>query len=124
MRGAALALLIGAGLVFAVGLAGMDRPAAYGQRPVGANPTASGTGFRTAQAGDWMALVGDSPDGRQQLMVIDTKSRAVGVYHIDRSSGQIVLKSVRNVQWDLQMDDFNGGAPSPQEIRLLLPSRN
>jgi len=71
-----------------------------------------------------MALVGDSPDGRQQLMVIDTKSRAVGVYHIDRSSGQIVLKSVRNVQWDLQMDDFNGGAPTPQEIRLLLPSRN
>ena len=124
MRGAALALVIGAGLVFAVGLAGMDRPTAYGQRPAGANPTASGSGFRTAQAGDWMALVGDSPDGRQQLMVIDTKSRAVGVYHIDRSSGQIVLKSVRNVQWDLQMDDFNGGAPTPQEIRLLLPSRN
>jgi len=54
---------------------------------------------------------------------VDTRTRALGVYHIDRGTGQISLKSVRSVQWDLMMDDFNGGNPAPQEIRSLLDSR-
>jgi hypothetical protein len=46
------------------------------------------------------------------------------VYQVDPRSGAIALKSVRNIHWDLQMDEFNsGGNPSPKEIRSLLEQR-
>ena len=35
-------------------------------------------------------------------------------------TGQIELKSVRNVQWDLLIEEFNGVRPLPREIRALL----
>ncbi len=58
---------------------------------------------------------------RQQLTVIDPKLRVMAVYQIDDSSGEIVLKSVRNISWDLQMTEFNAAKPLPHEIRSLLP---
>ena len=59
-------------------------------------------------------------DNRQQLTVIDPEMRAMAVYHIDTSKGEITLKSVRNIHWDLQMVEFNTQAPSPGDIRTLL----
>jgi hypothetical protein len=47
----------------------------------------------------------------------------MSVYHIDRQTGEIALRSVRNVAWDLQMEEFNGVSPSPREIRSLLEQR-
>ena len=63
------------------------------------------------------------PDNREQLTLIDTNQRVVSVYHIDPSSGQITLKSVRDVNWDLRMTQFNGTSPLPNEIRTLLQQR-
>jgi hypothetical protein len=51
------------------------------------------------------------------LTVVDPRQRAVAVYHVDRSTGEIALKSVRNLTWDLQMVQFNSGNPLPQDIR-------
>ena len=62
-------------------------------------------------------------DTRQQLTVVDPQMRVVSVYHIDTASGAIVLKSVRNIHWDMQMVEFNGSIPSPREIRALLEQR-
>jgi len=62
-------------------------------------------------------------DTHQQITLIDPRQRVMCVYHIDRVSGEIALKSVRNIQWDLSMDEFNGQSPSPQEIRTLLQQR-
>jgi hypothetical protein len=59
----------------------------------------------------------------QQLTIIDPRSRVVSVYHVDLRNGGITLKSVRNIQWDLQMDEFNGVSPLPREIRSLVNSR-
>ena len=59
-------------------------------------------------------------DERQQVAVIDPKTRTMSVYHIDLASGAISLKSVRNIQWDLQLVEFNGVSPLPREIRSLL----
>ena len=58
-------------------------------------------------------MVGD----KYQQMVVDPKSRVMSVYHVDLASGSIHLRCVRNIHWDLQMMDFNGTAPLPQEIR-------
>lgn len=64
------------------------------------------------------------PDGRQQITLIDSRTRSIAVYHVDPRTGALGLKSVRNIQWDLQMDEFNsGGNPSPKEIRTLLEQR-
>jgi hypothetical protein len=64
------------------------------------------------------------PDGRQLITLIDQRTRCMAVYQVDPRTGAIGLKSVRNVQWDLQMDEFNtGGNPSPKEIRTLLEQR-
>jgi hypothetical protein len=47
----------------------------------------------------------------------------MSVYHLELSSGAITLRSVRNITWDLQLREFNGVAPLPQEIRALLEPR-
>jgi len=62
-------------------------------------------------------------DKGQMLTVIDPRQRVLGVYHIDLATGKIALKSVRNIQWDLQMMYLNNENPLPQEIRSLLEQR-
>jgi hypothetical protein len=42
------------------------------------------------------------------------------IYHVDPATGVVALKSVRNIQWDLMMDEFNGVSPLPREIRSML----
>ncbi len=121
MRSTVIGLVVGF-LVSGLWWAGApSRPEAYAQRPQPVS--AGGGGVRSAAASDLLALSMELSDGRQQVVLVDGRSRAVGVYHVDRGTGQISLKSVRNVQWDLLMDDFNGGTPAPQEIRSLLDSR-
>jgi hypothetical protein len=53
----------------------------------------------------------------QVVTVIDPRQRVLAVYHVDRSTGKIVPKSIRNITWDLQMIEFNSGDPLPQDIR-------
>jgi hypothetical protein len=63
-------------------------------------------------------------DGRQQIVVIDSRTRAMAIYQVDPRNGAISLKSARNIAWDLQMDEFNAGdKPSPKDIRALLEQR-
>lgn len=51
------------------------------------------------------------------LTVVDSQARVIAVYHLNRETGEIQLKSVRNIRWDLAMKDFNTGSPLPEEIR-------
>lgn len=122
MKSAVIGLVVGF-LVSGLCWVGVPpRPEAYAQRPQTPVSTGGG-GVRSAAASDLLALSMELSDGRQQVVLVDVRTRALGVYHIDRGTGQISLKSVRNVQGDLLMDDFNGGNPAPQEIRSLLDSR-
>jgi hypothetical protein len=110
--------VIGAGFVFAslvcaTFVAALVPSVGYAQRPA---PASSG-----ASAG-LIALTNACEHG-QQLTVVDPESRVLGVYHIDSTSGEIVLKSVRNIHWDLQMIEFNGTSPLPREIRSRLDNR-
>jgi hypothetical protein len=56
-------------------------------------------------------------DDRQQVTVIDPKTRVMGVYTIDQKSGEITLRSVRNITWDLQLIEFNATSPTPRELK-------
>ncbi len=73
--------------------------------------------------GGLIALDSDTEPTRHQVVVIDPKSRALSVYHIDYATGQISLKSVRNIDADLLMDEFNTDSPLPKEIRAILDQR-
>src|SRR3990172_11230505 len=74
-------------------------------------------------AGELIALNSDVEDGRQQIVVIDPKSRVMSVYHVEHATGVISLKSVRNIHADLLMDEFNTESPLPKEIRAILDQR-
>lgn len=62
-----------------------------------------------------------TPQGKfQQLTVIDPKNRSICVYHVDMGTGQIELRSARDIQWDLQMNHLNAKKPLPHEVRDIL----
>ena len=56
----------------------------------------------------------------QQVVVLDPQHRVLAVYHIDLTSGGIQLKAVRQIRWDLQLENFNGAQPLPREVRTLV----
>jgi hypothetical protein len=70
-----------------------------------------------------IALSSDTADGRQQVAVIDSKTRVMSVYHIEHKTGAISLTSVRSLAADLEMEDFNTLRPFPSEIRAMLNKR-
>lgn len=114
MRAAMGGVLLGLGVL--VGVA-VGFPEALGQRPGLPQPVAGSP--------DLLALSFDAGDGRQQIAVLDPRQRALAVYHIDRASGAVSLKCVRNLQYDLLIEDFNTapGTPTPREIRTLAQPR-
>lgn len=113
MRQVILGAVVGASLVYAIALVGSDGNRALAQR-VGPTPDGS-SGL--------IALPNVLPDGRQMLTVIDPRTRVIGTYQIEPGKGDIVLKGVRNITWDLQIDEYNGGSPSPSEVRALVEQR-
>ena len=68
-------------------------------------------------SGELIAHVTASDGQPQVVTVIDPRQRVMAIYHVDRATGQITPKSVRNFTWDLQMIEFNSGNPLPQDIR-------
>jgi hypothetical protein len=61
-----------------------------------------------------------STNGMQQLVVLDQSQRSLAVYHID-GIGNVQLRSVRTLVWDLRMEEFNGQAPTPSELKRVQP---
>jgi hypothetical protein len=115
MKKVVLGLLVVAGVLVAL-LSGFGQSKdVYAQRP--STVAVPGVG------GDLMVFPITSGDKSQLLAVIDPKQRVMSVYRIDAASAKIALKSVRNLQWDLQLTDFNNEAPLPQEIRSLSEQR-
>ena len=123
MRVAAYGLSVVAVLV-TVFLAMSFDPSAFGQtpKPPQAQPVLPSR-LPVAAAGDLMAFSSETATGPSQVTLIDAKTRVMCVYHVDRSSGKIELKSVRNFHWDLLMEEFNGVRPLPREIRALLEQK-
>jgi hypothetical protein len=64
-----------------------------------------------------MAIDLEGNQSQDQIAVIDPAARSVAVYQIDKATGEIALKSVRKIHWDLQLDDYNGSKPIVRDIR-------
>jgi hypothetical protein len=108
MRHSFIGALLGASLVIAVtALPGSSEPA--GGAAIDAPIRTGGSELITHVT---------AADGQPQIItVIDPRQRVMAVYHVDRTTGVITPKSVRNITWDLQMIEFNSGSPLPQDIR-------
>ncbi len=113
MRSAMLGTLLGAVIVVAL-VGSWD----WGQEAFAERPTT----VYAAAGSDLIAVPAEADDG-QLLTVIDTRQRVMSVYRIEGATGKITLLSVRSIQWDLQLTEFNGEHPLPQEIRRLLEHR-
>lgn len=59
-------------------------------------------------------------NGMQQLVVLDQSLRSLAVYHVD-ATGNVQLRSVRSLVWDLRMEEFNGQTPTPSELKRVQP---
>ncbi len=120
MRGMVACGVVGAVLVVAAGGLGSEGPgigrnAALAQRSIDEG--------RPSVEGSLIAFSSQAGENRQQLTVVDPKARVVGVYHVDLATGEIALKSVRSLHWDLQMQAWNSESPLPQEIRSMLEAQ-
>ena len=115
MRAAACGVIVGLALLaWAVGFPEQPFSEAQAQRPAGPE--------RAGSAADLIALSYDA-GGTQQIAIVDPRTRSLAVYHVDRVTGGLSLKSVRNVTFDLQIEDFNSNSPTPREIRALTEQR-
>ncbi len=117
MKRAMLGALVGVGFVMAAVAVAEQRGDGLAQR--GTPPMSA-----PAAAGSELIVVPTSLGEKgQMLTVVDPRQRVLCVYHIDLATGKIALKSVRNIQWDLQINDLNNEKPLPQEIHSMLEQR-
>jgi hypothetical protein len=56
-------------------------------------------------------------NGFQQVVLFDQTKSTIAVYHVDPTSGDIQLKSVRKVDADFALQEFNLSEPTPSTIR-------
>lgn len=70
-----------------------------------------------------IALMADGGSAHHAVVVIDSAQRVMSIYHVEKSSGRIALKSVRNIAWDLRLDEWDTESPLPKEIRSIMEQR-
>ena len=80
---------------------------------------------RVPPADQLIALPFEAADGKQQVTIVDPRTRVIAVYQVDKVNGSLALRSVRNVHWDLLMEEYNTshGSPTPRDIRALAEQR-
>jgi len=54
--------------------------------------------------------------GVRVITIVDTETKKIAVYHMDMATGGVVFKSIRDIQPDLMVDQFNALSPLPVEI--------
>ena len=75
---------------------------------------------RTAAPGAQLITLTSDSAATLQVLVIDPTTRSLAVYHVEKTTGRVSLKSVRHFHWDLQLEEFNGASPLPREIQSML----
>jgi len=98
----------------------VELPQAQGSWPMPGEPGTAPSPLPGERSDEVIAFSYPAGEGRQQVTVIDPKSLRLAVYHVEVATGQVSLKSVRSIAWDLQIEEFNSASPLPREIRSLV----
>jgi hypothetical protein len=118
MKRVTLGLLLSVGLVWAAVAVAEQRGEVFAQR------TTPAVSAPSAAVGSELIVVPTSLGEKgQMLTVVDPRQKVLSVYHIDLATGKITLKSVRNIQLDLQVPYYNNEIPLPNEIRSWLEQK-
>jgi hypothetical protein len=72
---------------------------------------------QVATAGNSMMASVILANGFQQIVVVDHGKTTMAVYHVDPTRGDILLKSVRRMDADFALEEFNLSEPTPSTIR-------
>lgn len=92
--------------------------AAWGVSPLAAEPAFGAQPAPAGEGADALQLrVLHNPQGPPTMAVLDPVRQVLAVYQVDPTSGQISLRSVRLVRFDLRLDDFQTNKPSPADLR-------
>jgi hypothetical protein len=59
-------------------------------------------------------------NGSQQIVLVDPAKQTLVVYHVDPNKGDIQLKSVRRIDADFSLEEFNLSEPTPATVRKNL----
>jgi hypothetical protein len=102
---------------WSVGLAAALLLGAWTWSAVADSNVSSATYASASGRGDLITYCVPAEGKPTALTVIDPTVRRIAVYHVNQETGEIQLKSVRNIAWDLGMEYFNSGSPLPEEIR-------
>jgi len=51
------------------------------------------------------------------ITIVDTEAKRIAMYRQDMTNGDLTLLSVRNIQPDLMLDQYNARSPLPDELR-------
>lgn len=113
MRNATLSLMVVAVLVIVFACSISPVPSVFAQG-VGAYPQGDG---------NLISVTVPAENGSQHLVLIDRQSSKMSVYAIDPANGKISWLSARDFKWDLLIEDFNGGSPSPRDVQLMIGQR-
>lgn len=62
-------------------------------------------------------------DAGQRVIVFDKDRFTLAVYEVDMLGGRIALRSVRQVQWDLALEEFNSLPPKPAEVQAMMGNK-
>ncbi len=71
------------------------------------------------QAGHLQMMTATLANGVQQIVILDSSQKSLAVYQVEM--GNLQLRSVRSLVWDLRMEEFNGLPPLPSELRRVQP---
>lgn len=73
----------------------------------------------TGGVGGLQMMLAPSAGGAHQVVILDPVQRSLAVYFVD--NGNLQLRCVRSLGWDLRMEEFNGLPPLPSELRRVQP---
>ena len=98
-------------------------PSPRGGAGVVSHPQGGAVSAASAGPGGLMAFSKAMGDGQEQLILVDPHTRVLSVYHIESATGKTALKSVRRLEWDLQLNAFNTQDPQPLDVRTMVTPR-
>lgn len=107
MRFAVIGAFVGLGLIC------LAKGGSWGQ---GTAEAAAPRAATSSESGRLIAFAESLVEGQRQVVVIDALEKVIGVYHVSQD-GEIQLKSVRKIEWDLKIEEFNSVGPAPSEVR-------
>ena len=113
MRSTMIGVLVGAAMGWMAANWGV------GLREVYAVPASQ----RGSGQAELVTLVTNAGEAGEAVLLVDPRNHSMVTYHIDRGSGEITLKSVRNFHWDLQLLEYNGTSPHPEDVRGMVEGK-